>query len=499
MGAPTMGRVHHDDGNPVRPSLEESRAVFVISPFTRLARVHAFSIGGDALFTIGLAGTVFFDTDLDEARWKVALTLILTILPFAAATPLIGPALDRIRGGRRAMILFTCLGRAFVCLLLGQNFENLAFYPLAFCMLVLGKSYQIAKSALVPTTVRNDAELVEANSKLSLLSGLAVVVAAVPGGLFWKFGGPDWVLGLAAVVFVVGAVLAFRLPSARVALAPPDDVERQELRSVAILLAAIAMGVMRGIVGFVSFLLAFDYKSDGAWKLGVIAITAQAGFLVGAALAPRLRKLVEEEYILIGVLLTTVVTSIGAAFTGGLFVASLMSFTVGAGSSAGKQAFDSIVQRDAPDANRGRSFARFETMFQLLWVVGALIPVAISIPAQAGFALMAAAAAGAAASYWMGLRSASLRAASLVRAFRRRQRREADLELSRDLGFGTGIDPHGPRQASRRERRSAAAREAERRRHEHDQAAAPPGPEVPDEVAPLLDDTGPDLDWHPEY
>ena len=38
-----------------------------------------------------------------------------------------------------------------------------------------------------------------------------------------------------------------------------------------------------------------------------------------------------------------------------------------------KLAFDSIVQRDAPDANRGRSFAKFETRFQIIWVVGALL------------------------------------------------------------------------------------------------------------------------------
>ena len=55
--------------------------------------------------------------------------------------------------------------------------------------------------------------------------------------------------------------------------------------------------------------------------------------------------------------------------------------TVGATGSAAKQAFDSIVQRDAPDANRGRSFARFETRFQLVWVIGALIPIVIPIPA----------------------------------------------------------------------------------------------------------------------
>jgi hypothetical protein len=50
---------------------------------------------------------------------------------------------------------------------------------------------------------------------------------------------------------------------------------------------------------------------------------------------------------------------------------------IAAGAATGRVAFDSLLQRDAPDAVRGRSFARFETRFQVTWVVGALIPVAI--------------------------------------------------------------------------------------------------------------------------
>src|SRR5207237_518021 len=48
-----------------------------------------------------------------------------------------------------------------------------------------------------------------------------------------------------------------------------------------------------------------------------------------------------------------------------------------AGAAAGRVAFDSLPPRDAPDAIRGRSFARFDTRFQITWVAGALIPVAI--------------------------------------------------------------------------------------------------------------------------
>ncbi len=478
------------------------RAVFAISPFTRLARAHVFSTAGDALFAIGLAGTVFFDVDLGAARWEVALTLLLTIAPFAVAAPLIGPSLDRLRGGRRWMIVGTQAGRAITCALLVQQLDNLLFYPLAFLMLVFGKGYQIAKSALVPTTVRNDAELVEANSKLSLIGGLSVAAAAIPGGIFWKLGGSDWVVGFAALIFAIGAVVSMRVPSTAVAEDPADDAERAELRGIGILLAASAMGLLRGIVGFLAFLLAFNFKGDGVWKLVVVAIVAQVGFLVGAAAAPRLRRLAEEEHILIGVLLTLVVTSIGAAFTGGLFVASVMSFTVGAGSSAGKQAFDAIVQRDAPDANRGRSFARFETRFQLLWVVGALIPVVTTIPTAPGFAVMAAVAAFSAVSYWMGLRSASMQAAEIVRRHARQERlvdeENSDAELARHLGFESAASAEGKR------RRSALPSEP----GEGPESKGAPGGQQELDFDVGEDDhpgsrgapgeEGPDLDWNPD-
>ena len=61
-----------------------------------------------------------------------------------------------------------------------------------------------------------------------------------------------------------------------------------------------------------------------------------------------------------------------------------MGLTVGAATGGGRLAFDSIVQRDAPELARGRLFARYETRFQLAWVLGALIPVALPIGATPG-------------------------------------------------------------------------------------------------------------------
>lgn len=400
-----MGRVS-EVTPPMPDPARDPRRPWALSPFSRLARTHAASVSGDALFAIGLAGSVFFSLDFNSARWRVALYLVLTIAPFAVAAPLIGPAIDRIRGGRRWIIVGSLLLRAILALLVTQHMQSLLFYPEAFGMLVLQKIYSISKSAVVPGTVHNDAELVEANSKLTVLSALAVVVAAVPGGILLKLGGGAWSVGLSGIVFVVGTVMALRLRPTVVAVDPVDETERAELRSAGILLASSAMGLLRGIVGFLSFMLAFGFKDRGAplWELGLVAAFAQFGFFVGAVLAPRIRRLLTEERILIASLALTVGAGIACALIGGLAGSALLSMLVGMTGSTAKQAFDSIVQRDAPDANRGRSFARFETRFQLVWVVGALLPIVIPIPIVAGFAVIAIVAAVALGWYLLGLR-----------------------------------------------------------------------------------------------
>ena len=94
-----------------------------------------------------------------------------------------------------------------------------------------------------------------------------------------------------------------------------------------------------------------------------------------------------------------------AAWAGGLGGAMLMAAIVALVSTSGRLAFDSLVQRDAPDANRGRSFASFELRFQIVWVVGAVIPVLVTIPARAGFLAIAAASGFALFTYAGGLRA----------------------------------------------------------------------------------------------
>lgn len=410
-----MGVVTPTDTTTVR---RDPRQPWVPTPFTRLARTHAFSVAGDTMFTAALAGTVFFSvTDFDAARGRVALLLLFTIAPFAVAAPLLGPLLDRARGGRRWMIVGLAVARALLCVLIIRHRDSWMFYGEALLFLVLSKGYLIARGAVVPTTVHDDAELVKANSRLALLSGVTAAMAAVPAVLLLWLGGASWVLALGAVMFVACAAMAAQLPPTRVAPEPADAVERAELRSVGILVAASSMGAVRLIVGFLVFQIGFYAKDNNQGLLIVAAaIGAQLGFLGGSLASPVLRRTFTEERILAIVLAFTVAAGLlaalvglgagGSAVTLGL-AATLLSAAVGATSNVGKQAFDAIVQRDAPDANRGRSFARFETRFQLVWVLGALIPTFVDLPLEASYVLVSAVAAFALLSYLVGRRRAA--------------------------------------------------------------------------------------------
>jgi hypothetical protein len=404
---------HADGWRPLTPGRSAgagaaAAGAFAPSPFSRLAVAHAFSVAGDTLLTIALAGSLFFSISPGAAKGKVALYLALTVAPFAVVAPLIGPLLDRSRGARRLVMAGTNGGRAIACFLMAGDLDGLLLFPEAFAFLVLSKGYSITKSALVPAVVVDDDELVEANSKLQLVGVAVGFVAALPGALLLQTVGAEWTLRLAAVVFACGTVAAFRLAAAP-AVAPPETAEaRNELRAAGIVLAASAMGLLRAIVGFLTFEVAFSFRRGGApsWWFGVVLAVSMAATFVGAVTAPRLRESVREERMLVASLaLVAVVALVAARGNSVRFWSAVVAGAVGLAASTGKLAFDSIVQRDAPDAARGRSFARFETRFQLLWVAGAFLPVVIPIPGRVGFVVVAGTAAFAAVTYVLGRRA----------------------------------------------------------------------------------------------
>ena len=400
------------------------------TPFQRLARVHAAATATDAVIAVALAGSIFFSISPDAARDRLALYLALTVAPFAVVTPLIGPVIDRMPGGRRAMILVTTLGRLAVALLMIRHLDTLWLFPEAFALLVLQKSYAVAKSAVVPRYVTSKINLVQANSRLALISAVMSLVGAGIGAALAFLGSPAVAAGAATVGYLVAAAITLQLPRIPVAQRRPTETERSALRAATILLSAWVMAVMRGAVGFVTFMLAFELRGGeegldvsaagsalgGAvasergidivgdpsapyWHYAVVVAAAGLAAFAGVQIAPMLRRSLVEELILLGALTVVLSTALLGAMSGGLMGITLLAAGVAISAAAGKLAFDSLVQRDAPDANHGRSFSRFEARFQIAWVVGAFAPVILPIPARLGSVLVAVVAASALVSF----------------------------------------------------------------------------------------------------
>ena len=387
------------------PKQRAGADAFHLSPFARLARTHVLVAAADALVAIALANSLFFDLDPNDARWKVFLYLALTMAPLAVAAPFIGPALDRSVGGRRWMLIGVTFGRAVVCFVMIDDLQSLLLFPEAFAVLAMGKAYAVSRSAIVPTVVQDDAELVEANSKLQLLSGLAVPLAAIPAGLAFAIAGSEGVLVVAVIVYLAAAIAGLRIPKTQIAATPATAKESAELHGAGIRLAASAMGLVRGIVGFLTFLVLFDLRDDPTWQIGAVLLLSGAGALVASAVAPSLRRGLPEERMLMLALSVAVAGGLTAAWVGDLPGCMLLAAIVAIVSTSGRLAFDSLVQRDAPDANRGRSFASFELRFQIVWVVGAVIPVLVRIPLTVGFLAIAGVAGFALFTYTAGQRA----------------------------------------------------------------------------------------------
>src|SRR5207247_552449 len=113
---------------------------------------------------------------------------------------------------------------------------------------------------------------------------------------------------------------------------------------------ASGMAVLRGAVGFLTFLLAFAFRRAQApsWWFGVAIAASMGGALIGALAAPRLRRAVAEERILTGAIVSVAVAAAACARFGNRAAGSALAGVLGLAAGAAKLAFDSILQRDAP-------------------------------------------------------------------------------------------------------------------------------------------------------
>ena len=406
--------------------------------FGRLALVHVIMMAGDTLVTVSLADSLFFSVSPTEAKGKVLLYLLLTIAPFAVVSPMLGPLIDRSANGRRLLVATSAGVRAVLCWLMAEHLNSLWLFPLAFLLLVSSKLYVVTRGALVPEMARTDQfrehgdrvgdagwpnektdeekGFAGFNAQLTLLGTLIGLIAGIVGAGILKSLGATSVLVFASFVYIAATVASVRLQ--RPMKLVRDEVEgltqaerdRNALNPLGDQEVAWGLGaaaLMRFAAGFATFLLAFGLRrlSAGigwyAFALGLSGI----GSLGGLAFVTRMRNILREPTLLTIALFTTGLGALFASLHPVLVVQVLLAGWIGLSGAIAQPSFDAITQRNVAPGAQGRTFARFAVRQQLLWVVGALIPVAIALSFGIGDRLLAVLMLIASVVYPIGLRT----------------------------------------------------------------------------------------------
>lgn len=354
----------------------------------RLLDLHAASCAGDTLVTMGLAGTVFINVSADAARGNVALYLFVTMLPFALVAPVVGPILDRFRHGRRYALAATMLGRAFLAWLISDYIHGIGLYPAAFGVLLLSRAYGVARSAAVPRLLPASLGLSEAGARASLFGTIAgAVVAPLGAAAFWF--GPQWPLRVASVIFVIGMVIALRLPP-RADSDPPETVPAlfrrgRKVLSGRLIWAVLSGGaVLRALFGFLALFMAFSVRSGNiptklfgqhlgtADGLGVVGGALAVGAFVATAVGSRLR--IRRPVLLqAGACVLTAAAGVFALIHYTLSSVALLCLIASIGAGLAKLAVDATIQERIPEGVRASAFAHSETLLMIAWVLGGAI------------------------------------------------------------------------------------------------------------------------------
>jgi MFS family permease len=409
-----------------------------------LIELTAAGNAGDAFVAVALAGTLFFNTSLTQARSQVAVYLLVTMAPFAVLAPFIGPMLDRVQHGRRYILAGTLLARGLLCwgMSAALHQDAVTLFPAAFGVLILQKVYAVTKSAVTPRLLPDELTLVSANAR----STLAALIASTLGvgvalGVNWAVGAA-WVLRVGALIYIAGTVLGIRLPDSVDTLDPrggsagnerwadpaaerpvgrpangagesgrpghPGPASRsqvgrgglQTLRGVGPVVGEAMRGnaSLRAFSGFMLFFLAFLLRAEhfrgiphNVALLG-LAVAVAAGGFVGTALGSRLRSR-RPHLIVLGMLAAATMITAACAWFFGLWAALTVAFVAATAQALVKLALDSTVQHEIGEEIRSSTFAVSETLNQLSWVVGGLAGLALSLTSS-GIAGMSVAAAG---------------------------------------------------------------------------------------------------------
>ncbi len=358
--------------------------------YARLWLAQVVSLLGDWFNTITLIALVTAYSP-EYTGLAVSGFLLARFIPPTLISPFAGVLVDRF--DRKRLLLWSNWLRALVVLLLvltTQGPEWLwVIYALTAAQFVLSSVFEPAQSSLLPNLVR-ESDLITANTLVNITWSAMLAFGAVIGGVVGELLGGNVALIIDALTFVVAALLILPIKPPRVTdqmgqaqKAETDTSFGEGLRFLGrnrpvIGTLLVKFGTSLGNVDTLMAIYAtqlFVLGSGGQISLGIMYSAFGLGAVIGPLILNRINNgsvFAMRRLILIGFMLASFGWIVlGSAWSLGIVCLALVLRAMGG--SANWTYSTVMIQKQVPDAYRGRMFSLDMAFFYLATVVSTLL------------------------------------------------------------------------------------------------------------------------------
>jgi MFS family permease len=409
--------------------LGDLRAVLAERNFRRLFATRLISQAGDGMFTAGLGAYVFFNAASFPNPGAAAAAFTVLYLPYSLIGPFAGVFIDR--WSRRQILVWSALLRAsFVVLtasLVAAGRLGPPLYVGVLAVLGVNRFFLSSLSAALPHVVAEDT-LVMANAIAPTVGTIVSFGGGLAGlGVHFLTGGGQG--GSAVTLLVAGGCYliagAIGATMRRDLLGPPPLAEGERRRGLLAELGVVVRGLavgaqhvwqrrpvaaalgatggqraMYGILLLTSILLYRNYfyaassANSSLAHFTLVVIAAAIGYGGAAVTTPiATRRLSKAAWIAVMLGLGGVATgALGPAFQQVPFL--VLSLTLGLVAQSVAICATTIIQQQMDDDYRGRVFALYDMLFNVPFVIGAVVAAQIIPNTGKSYLLIAVAAAG---------------------------------------------------------------------------------------------------------
>ncbi|MEJ7706433.1 MAG: MFS transporter [Nocardioidaceae bacterium] len=428
------GRMRPDKQFDLRPSTAESASgklggLGLLLAQPRFRQLFAVRIAGqtsDGIFQVALASYLLFSPERQPDAASIAAVLAAVLLPFSVLGPFAGVFLDR--WSRRQVLVLANLARTVPVLLTGAliaaEVGDLALFSTALAAFSINRFLLAGLSAGLPHVVE-PRQLVLANSIVPTTGTLGFLIG-LGGASALRAAPSSWLptdlpadVGLALLAaggFGMAAALASRIP--RDLLGPDVKPDQPRLTDAlghvgrglaaglrhlrerpAAAWALMAIGAQRffyGLSTVATILLYRNYFHDpadtdaGLAGLSVAVLVSGVGFVAAAVITPAATRRWSPRSWIVGLL---VMAAVVEAFPGAFYTVPTLlvaAFWLGISAQGVKICVDTLVQAHVDDVFRGRAFALYDVVFNVVFVAAAAVG-AVVIPVDGkSYALVAA-------------------------------------------------------------------------------------------------------------